>query len=413
MNENERDAGHTRIAIIGAGPIGLEAALAAIDAGIDFRLYEVAPHPAGNVRRWGHVRLFTPWSMNVSERMARHLEAAGETVPDGDECPTGDALAERLLDRLAALPEVAPRLETGARVVGIGRRGLLKHEEIGSAERAARPFRLVVRGSDGRERVENADLVIDCTGTYAVANALGDGGIPAPGETALADRILRHIPDPRAEPSIWAGKRLLVVGGGHSAQTAVCDLAELAAEHPGTEIFWALRGETSDWAFDPDDPLPERSALTERAAAIAGGASEAVRTIEGAVVESLRPEGEGPGGEGPDGEGVVVELRLADNSTEELAVDLVVALTGYVGDPGLYRQLQFHECYATSGPMNLAAQLVGGSADCLAQESHGAESLVSPEPGFFVLGIKSYGRSPGFLMRVGYTQVDEVFSLLT
>ncbi len=402
MRGNGSDTGPSRLAIIGAGPIGLEAALAAVDAGLDFRLYEVAPHAAGNVRRWGHVRLFTPWSMNVSERMARHLEAAGEPVPAGDECPTGDALAERLLDRLAALPEVASRIETGTRVVAIGRQGLLKHEEIGSAERAARPFRLVVRGSDGRERVEHADVVIDCTGTYGVSNALGDGGIPAPGETALADRILRHIPDPGAETGSWAGKRLLVVGGGHSAQTAVCDLAGLATEHPGTEIFWALRGDTSDWAIDPDDPLPERSALTRRAAEMAGGPSAVVRTIQGAVVDGLRP----------DGDGLVVTLRRTDGATEELAVDLVLALTGYVGDAGLYRQLQFHECYATSGPMNLAAQLVGGSADCLAQESHGADSLVSPEPDFFVLGIKSYGRSPGFLMRVGYTQVDEVFSLL-
>ena len=49
-----------RIAIIGAGPIGLEAALAASERGLDFTVYEAAPTVSGNVRSWGHVRTFTP-----------------------------------------------------------------------------------------------------------------------------------------------------------------------------------------------------------------------------------------------------------------------------------------------------------------------------------------------------------------
>ncbi len=393
----------SRIAILGAGPIGLEAALAALDAGFDFRLYEVAPHAAGNVRRWGHVRLFTPWSMNVSERMTRHLTAAGEPVPEGAHCPTGDELAELLLDRLARLPDVAARLATGTRVVAVSRQGLLKHEEIGSEDRGAHPFRLVLRGSGGREQVELADAVLDCTGTYATPNALGDGGVPAPGECAAESRILRHIPDPGAEPSIWAGRRLLLVGAGHSAQTAICDLVDFAEEHSGTEIIWAMRRVEPSWEIDHDDPLPERSELAARAAEIAGGASPQVRVVSGAVVDSMSCHGEE----------LTVELRRVGGERSTVDVDLVLALTGYIGDASLYRQLQVHECWATSGPMKLATALLGSSDDCLAQESHGVDSLISPEPGFFILGIKSYGRSPGFLMQTGYTQVDEVFSLLT
>ena len=64
--------------------------------------------------------------------------------------------------------------------------------------------------------------------------------------------------------------------------------------------------------------------------------------------------------------------------------------------------------------MKLAAALLadGASADCLEQRSHGAETLVNPEPGFFVLGAKSYGRNASFLMRVGWEQVEEVCRLL-
>ncbi|HWN44803.1 MAG TPA: NAD(P)-binding protein, partial [Thermoanaerobaculia bacterium] len=46
-----------RIAILGAGPIGLEAALAAAEGGYPFTVYEAAPSAGGNVRSWGHVRM--------------------------------------------------------------------------------------------------------------------------------------------------------------------------------------------------------------------------------------------------------------------------------------------------------------------------------------------------------------------
>ncbi|HSS75374.1 MAG TPA: NAD(P)-binding protein, partial [Thermoanaerobaculia bacterium] len=154
------------LAILGAGPTGLEAALAAADGGFPFTVYEAAPSVAGNVRAWGHVRLFTPWEMNVSPRMRRHLGAAGAETLDGADCPTGSELVERLFEPLAGLPKIAPHLRLGTRVLGIGREGLLKHEEIATAERGRRPFRLLLTDDAGREWTETADLVIDATGTW-------------------------------------------------------------------------------------------------------------------------------------------------------------------------------------------------------------------------------------------------------
>ena len=386
-----------RIAILGAGPTGLEAALAAAEAGRPFTLYEAAPTVAGNVRAWGHVRLFTPWEMNVSPRMRRHLEA-----PSGPECPTGNDLAERLFEPLAALPEIAPNLKLGTRVLGIGREGLLKHEEIATAERGRRPFRILLADGAGREWTETADVVIDATGTWGHPNTLGDGGIPAPGERALAGEIRRDIPDLSTEREDWAGRTVLLAGAGHSAQTAVRALAELAREAPGTRVVWALRNPEPGWGTHEGDPLPTRAGLAAAAAELAGGASPAVETRRGTVVEEIAK---------PDGRFEVV-LRN-DAGPERVAVDRVLALTGSVGDPGIYRQLQVHECYATCGPMKLSAALLGaGGGDCLAQTTHGADTLTNPEPGFFILGAKSYGRNNTFLMRIGWEQVGEVFGLL-
>ena len=391
----------THIAILGAGPIGLEAALAAAEAGRSFTVYEAAPDVAGHVRSWGHVSLFTPWSLNVSPRMRDALAAAGLEAPEGDACPTGAELVERVLQPVAELPQIKDHLRLGTEVRRIGRQGLLKHEEIGSAERGRRPFRLLVRDAAG-DRAEEADLVIDCTG-LSEPNPVGDGGIPALGEEVLNGAICHRIPDLDTEAADWAGRRVLLIGAGHSAQTAVCDLLE----HEGIRVIWTLRSEQPNLAPVADDPLPERARLTAAAGRLAADPPPNLELRAGVVVNSLERSGDE----------IVVTLRRADGTTESVAVDRILALTGKVGDHQLYRQLQVHECYATSGPMKLAAALLGAGSsaaggDCLQQTSQGVDTLKNPEPGFFILGSKSYGRRNDFLMRVGWEQVGEVFELL-
>ena len=251
--------------------MGLEAALAAAELGRSFVLYEAGDEVAAAVRDWGHVRLFSPWSLNVSERMRRHLEGAGQEVPDDDRCPTGQELVDRVLIPLSRLPAIAPHLRLGTRVLGVGRKGLVKNQEIGTSERASRPFLLLLEDSGGREWTEMASVVLDCTGSYQLPNSLGDGGIPAPGETALEDEIVRRIPDFEEEAELWADRSILLVGAGHSAQTAACALAGIARERPRTKVYWVLRRRQPSFSALDDDPLPERSKLIRDALAVACG----------------------------------------------------------------------------------------------------------------------------------------------
>ena len=69
--------------------------------------------------------------------------------------------------------------------------------------------------------------------------------------------------------------------------------------------------------------------------------------------------------------------------------------------------------------MALAAALLASRADagdappdCLEQVSHGPETLKNPEPDFYILGAKSYGRNAYFLLRLGHQQIEDVMSLL-
>ncbi|MFU8805601.1 MAG: flavoprotein, partial [Bradymonadaceae bacterium] len=87
---------------------------------------------------------------------------------------------------------------------------------------------------------------------------------------------------------------------------------------------------------------------------------------------------------------------------------------GYRPDTSIFQELQVHLCYASEGPMKLAATLLSadGGGDCLAQTSGGVDTLMNPEPNFFVLGAKSYGRNSDFLLKLGLEQIDAIFDTL-
>ncbi|UQA91956.1 NAD(P)/FAD-dependent oxidoreductase [Streptomyces halobius] len=407
------------VAILGAGPVGLDAALACADAGWLFTVYEASDTIAGHVRDWSHVRLFTPWDLNTSWRMRTHLTRAGHPVPSGDRCPTGGELVTQLLEPLAPSPALAGRIRYRTRVAAIARTGLLKHEQIGTPARATAPFTLLLDTPDGEDTVE-ADLVLDCTGTYSHPNTLGNGGIPAPGERALAHRITRTLPNVD-DPDRWAGT-VLLVGAGKSAQTAARDLATL----PGTRLEWAVRSPAPDWGAITDDTLPGRQELVDTSQHLADGSCDRVTVHTGAHVQSLHPDGDLPpaldsfptfstpleqGGPPCAGEAPMCARLATAAGPRSVICDHVISLTGYTGDHSLYRQLHVHECYATGAPMNLSAALLGAAGgDCLAQPAPGIDQLRTPEPGFFILGAKSYGRLNTFLLRTGYEQVDAVVS---
>lgn len=390
------------LVILGAGPVGLDAALAAAEAEMDFLVLEQGDGIAANVLEWGHVRLFSPWPLNVSSRMKSVLEDAGRPVPSGDP-PTGEELVSQLLEPVTTLASLGPRIRTRARAVSVSRDGLLKHEEIGTGRRAESPFRILFEDADGTEHIALARAVLDCTGTWSHPNWLGRGGIPALGERQCT-RIVRRVPDFGREAVDWAGQHIILVGAGHSAFTAASGLARLAHSHPDTRVTWVLRSPSPTFTTYDDDPLPARSELVRAASSIASGSCPQFRVFTGQSVHATRDVGGG----------ARVTLMDVDGEVSHHEADRILSLVGSVGDRGLYQQLQIHECYATQGPMKLAASLLaaGGGSDCLAQESYGAEVLASPEPNFYILGSKSYGRSNTFLLRVGFDQVTEVFAEL-
>lgn len=396
-----------RIAILGAGPIGLEAALYARKLHYPVKVFERGK-AGDHVQRWGHVRLFSPFGMNSTSlgRATLATEKPRHELPAESDCITGREYLRAYLEPLASTENLKDCLVTETQVVGVGRRGLFKEDEPGDAKRARQPFRLLLRDAKKAERIEETDVVLDCTGTYAQHRWLGDGGIPALGEQAAEAFIAYGLDDTLGDRlQHYAGKTVLVVGAGYSAATTISNLAELSQKHPDTWVFWATRGAgTQPIKRLPQDALRERDRLAVRANTLATRTDGNVEFHPQCVIDSIETAG-------PD-KGFKVMARRGGQPITWM-VDRVVANLGYTPNTDLYRELQVHECYATLGPMKLAASLLGQrNEDCLKQTSCGAETLRNPEPNFFILGAKSYGRNSNFLLRVGFEQIREVFSLI-
>ena len=388
-----------RVAIIGAGPIGLEAALYGARLGHDVHVYERGI-VGQNMRNWGHVRLFSSWSINHSMLGARVLRKAGLTLPAPDEYLTGSEHVEWYLLPLVRTAPMEGRVHESTEVVSVGRNGIAKRDLIGGP-RHEHSFRLLLQGPKGEELVE-ADVVIDASGTYGNPNWMGNGNIPALGERELRDRIAYTLDDiAGADRHRYEGRRVLLVGSGYSAATALDALAQL----PETTVLWVSRDHRPHpLPVIPDDPLPERARLSEMANGLASGVNGAVEYRPSTEVERLVARDDG------------FEVTLRSGKRQEtLPVDRILAHVGYRPNNQIYSELQVHECYASLGPMKLSAALLGegaGSADCLAETSKGADVLRNPEPNFFIIGAKSYGKNSNFLIRIGIQQVREVYSLL-
>jgi thioredoxin reductase len=387
-----------RMAIVGGGPIGLECLVRALAEGWDAELYERG-RIGENIRAWGHVRMFSPWSMNLPT-------GEGFSGLDPEELPTGLEYVTHRLEPIARRPGIAGRIHESCEVAAIARGELRKGDAIGDSERALRPFRLLIV-ERGRERYVEAEVVVDASGSFAHANWLGEGGIPAIGERELGDSIEHRLPDVRGrDRPRFMGRLTLVVGHGHSAASAIAWLADLAADSPRTRVTWITRSDAARPVAEiAGDPLAERARVSRAANDLADhGASWLVRE-RGARVREVRVV-----------KGKVAVVVSDGGTTRAIEGDQVLALVGYRPDLSFLRELQIQTCWATEGTYALAAALLseaGNGVDCLTVGADlDARTLLHPEPGFFVIGAKSYGRNPNFLIRAGLKQIDDLFALL-
>ena len=394
-------AGPVGVVVIGAGPVGLAAAAHLAERGLDFVVLESGPSVASAIEEWRHVKLFSPWRYDIDSAARRLLDGAGWSEPDLDRLPTGGDLVGSYLEPLTKTAQLNDRIRYNARVVAVTRVGF---DRIRTAGRETAPF--LVRLADGTEL--HASAVVDAAGTWRKPNVLGGSGIPARGEpTDLAVRpdgsrqrsletgIASALPDVLGvDRDRYAGRRTAVVGAGHSAATTLLDLGELAGQAPGTEIVWVVRGtnQARTYGGGDADELPARGALGRRLKQLVQ--SGRVELVSSFRIESIDRTTDGG-----------VELASGDRT---IVVDTVVNSTGFRPDHDIVSELRLDLDPILGSTRTLAPLIDPNKHSCGTVSPHGVDELTHPEPGYYAIGAKSYGRAPTFLLATGYEQARSV-----
>ena len=402
------------IAILGAGPIGLAAAAHLAERNQQFVILEAGNSVGAAMESWNHVKLFSTWQYNIDGAARRLLEsrndpgAAPWEQPRPTQLPTGRELIDAYLAPLAAHPAIAPHLRLQRRVTAVTRTTPTggSFDKTRTTARGTQPFLIRFATATGEHEL-TARAVIDATGIWNSPNPVGRSGIHAIGETTAREQALitSPLPDPLgAERSQFAGKRVLVLGSGHSAATTLIALGRLRQQDPATEILWGIRG-----AADPGrlfgggaaDELPARGQLGASLRRLVESAN--VTLLEGVSVSELRVESDA----------TPHRLTVVSADGRTLEVDFLVPATGFRPDHRITAELRLALDDATEAPVALGPLIAPEFHSCGTVPAHGATALAHPEKHFYTVGAKSYGRAPTFLLATGYEQVRSVTAELS
>lgn len=378
------------VVIIGAGPQGLAAAAHLLERNLHPLVVEAGGGPGAAIEQWAHVRTFSPWPELVDPAAARLLEDCGWTKPETG-YPTGREWGDSYLAPLADALHGHVRFRT--RVVAVSRRG---RDRLVTEGRAEQPFVVHVVDDGNRESRIEARAVIDASGTWGQPNPAGADGVPAIGERdAVAAGLISNVPPSPPDAAALRGTHVVVVGSGHSAMTAVIELAEVVRDEPTTTVSWVLRrGVVGDtFGGGAADELPQRGALGVRSREVVDAGL--VRMVTGFRSERI---------DIVDGRAVVT----ADDGQTLPAADRVVVLTGFRPDLSFLSEMRIELDPILQAPVRLAPAIDPNLHSCGSVSPHGAAELAHPEPDLYIVGMKSYGRAPTFLAMTGYEQVRSI-----
>lgn len=380
------------VVVIGAGPSGLAAAAHLRSREVDVLVLESGHAAGAAVSQWGHVRLFSAWSELVDPAAEKLLADAGWTPPNAKRYPTGAEWVSSYLQPLA--DALGDSVRYGTTVTSVAKQS---RDRLVSSGRDEASFTIHTRTAEGAAHIQ-ARAVIDASGTWTGPNPLGGDGVPAIGEAEAADHISYRIPDLQneAERTRYAGKHVVVAGTGASAKGALIGLTALAKDEPNTRVTWLVRRSNVGAAFagSGQDELPQRGALGQQAqAAVTEGP---VTTLNGFRTARVS--------KGPDDRLVIESF---DNQVVE-GVDEVVVLTGFRPNLEMLSEVRLDLDPVLQAPRQLAPLIDPNEHSCGTVYPHGAKELAQPETGFYLVGMKSYGRATSFLALTGFEQTRSV-----
>lgn len=386
-------------AIIGGGPVALAAAAQLVKRNMPFILFEKGTHIASSVLSWNHVRMFSPWEFNIDTAANELLLESGWQSPAKNHMPTGLELVNEYLLPLSQLKQLQPFIHLQSSVNAIYRKGFDKMKTAGRDHAAF----IIEYEQQGKLFRKEASAVIDATGTWLTPNPMSTSGHPADGEIIYKDHIQYGIPDILgAGKKRYAGKNIVVVGSGHSALQSLTLLNELKLKTPETTIHWVLRKQKVSDAFGggENDGLPARGALGTRANQYVQQGNVQVHTPF--LIDQIKKESNT----------LSLHGTQLDKAYAIDKIDEVIVASGSRPDFSFLSELRYAADTAVESVLQLADLIDPNIHSCGTVRPHGEAELRQPEQNFYIVGSKSYGRAPTFLLATGYEQVRSVVAAL-
>lgn len=383
------------IIVIGAGPVGLAAAAHLLQRGLKPLVLEKGKTAGAAIKEWGHVHVFTPWEYITDKAVLSFLEKTDWTHPEKTYLPTGGEIVEEYLIPAANTQELKDVIRYQAEVTAVSKQGLSKSS---SHQRDDVPYTVHYTTPDAEQQIVLADAVIDASGTWYDPNPIGTDGLPVAGEDAQQDRIAYGIPDVlNKNKADYLGKKTLVLGGGHSAINAALDILKLQEQDPTTKLVWGLRRNNLERLLGGgiNDELPARGEL--------GLAAQSA--IEDRRLELLAPL-------------QIISINAIDNrlyvdawvdgQSQQIVLDRIIVAAGFRPNLNMLREIRLDIDDIVEAPRVLAPLIDPNLHSCGSVKPHGVEELSHHDKGFYIVGMKSYGRAPTFLMLTGYEQVRSI-----
>ncbi|TQR36083.1 flavoprotein [Lysinibacillus sphaericus] len=383
--------------IIGAGPIGLAAAAHLVEKNQSFILLEAGNEIAHNIRTWGHVTLFSPWRYNINKAAKALLEETDWQEPNLETLPTGHELIDLYLKPLAELAQIKPFIHLNSKVVGVSR---LLNDKMKSKNRVNQSFKIYIETEEDTNVIE-AKAVIDATGTWGNPNPANSTGVWLQTEKALADRIEYGIPDIQTNTKRYANKKIAVIGGGHSAINTLLSLVALQKENPSTKLVWIMRKKSVEEVYggEEKDALKARGSLSIRIHKLVD--SGKIKVVSPFYISMVKRDEK-------------INIVGTSNGKKNVLTgfDELIVNAGSRPNFTINSELRLSIDTTTESVQALAPLIDPNEHSCGTVRAHGEEILRQPEKGFYIVGAKSYGRAPTFLMATGYEQVRSIAAYL-
>lgn len=384
--------------IIGAGPIGIEAAIYAKKLGVEPLILESAPVIAPTLEALGNLTLYPAAKLMMTPL---GLEWVGEA----SSINLFTAKTYRDFYLLPLVEKSGLRIELNCRVESIARSGVTLGVISVEARKAA-PFKLLLTTEQGPQTLF-AEHIIDASGVYQAPLPLGDNRVVVEGEAEHCLNIEYQIVDFVKHFEHYNGRKILLFGDTYLAYSSLQRFVELKARWSPTTQLTCIKEQAARPFYKDELTKAGAHRYVEMEANIQQDSllSNKVSFVDQARVMAIHFDA-------MEESNWMLDL-CRSNQPLRLQADRVISNYGFQVDPSLWQDLHIESSYVTGGPAAYAHALLNALKGGEVSQAMPAYALKNPEPNFYIIGAKSYGSQAGFISRIGLGQIVALFQLIS